>query len=244
MVRESPGMGGSGPQIDGAEATSVLEWWIESGVDVLVDERPRNWLQEKQTPVHQPESEPESARPDQARVPDTLPLFREWLTSASTGAKAKSKPVYPQGEEGAEVMLIAEAPGREEAAAGTPVAGEARTLMERMLAAVGLTSAQAYFANLSCFYAPGAKPNSKNLEECAETARSHIALAKPKRLLLLGDAPARALLGKSLAEARGHLHRVEGIRTIVTFHPRFLLDRPSDKGRAWKDLMLLMDDEA
>jgi DNA polymerase len=236
-------MGGSGPQIDGAEAMSALEWWLESGVDVLVDERPRNWLEEKQTPSHQSESEPGSASPDEAGVPDSLPLFREWLASASTGAKGKSKPVLPQGEEGAEVMLIAEAPGREEAVAGTPIAGEAATLMERMLAAIGWNRSQAYFANLSCFYAPGAKPAAKDLQECAEAARTHIALAKPKRLLLLGDAPARALLGKSLAEARGHLHRVEGIRTIVTFHPRFLLDRPSDKARAWKDLLLLMDDD-
>ena len=244
MLRESPGMGGSGPQIDGAEAMSVLEWWLESGVDVLVDERPRNWLQEKQKPSQQPVSEPESARQDQTRMPDTLPLFREWLASASAGAKSKSKPVLPQGEEGAEVMLIAEAPGREEAAAGAPIAGEAAALMERMLAAIGWNLTQAYLANLSCFYSPGAKPTAKDLEDCAKAARSHIALAKPKRLLLLGDAPARALLGKSLAEARGHLHRVEGIRTIVTFHPRFLLDRPSDKARAWKDLLLLMDDDA
>lgn len=234
-------MGGSGPQIDGAEALSVLEWWLESGVDVLVDERPRNWLLEKQKPAAVPESESPSQL--EAKAPDTLANFREWL-AAAPGANGKSKAVLPRGEEAAEVMLIAEAPGREEAAAGMPIAGEAAALMDRMLAAIGLIGAQAYFANLSCFYAPGAKPSSRDLEECANTMRRHVALAKPKRLILLGDAPARALLGKSLAEARGHIHRVEGIRAVVTFHPRFLLDRPSDKARAWKDLLLLMDDEA
>jgi DNA polymerase len=234
-------MGGLGPQIDGAEAVSVLEWWLESGVDVLVDERPRNWLLEKQKLAAEPESE--SAPQLEAKAPDTLPLFREWLVRAA-GANGGSKPVLPQGQEAAEVMLIAEAPGREEVAAGAPIGGEAAALMERMLAAIGWNRAQTYLANLSCFYAPGAKPASKDLEECAETARRHIALAKPKRLILLGDAPARALLGKSLAEARGHVHRVEGIRAVVSFHPRFLLDRPSDKARAWQDLLLLMDDEA
>jgi DNA polymerase len=234
-------MGGSGPQIDGAEALSVLEWWLESGVDVLVDEHPRNWVQEKQRPAPEPDSEP--ARQIYAEAPETLTLFREWL-AAAPGANGKSKPVLPQGEEAAEVMLIAEAPGREEAAAGMPIAGEAAALMDRMLAAIGLIEAQVYFANLSCFYAPAAKPTARDLEQCAATMRRHVALAKPKRLILLGDAPTRALLGKSLAEARGHIHRVEGIRAVVTFHPRFLLDRPSDKARAWKDLLLLMDDEA
>jgi DNA polymerase len=233
-------MGGLGPQIDGAEALSVLEWWLESGVDVLVDEHPRNWVQEKQKPAPEPESE---LAPAAAIIPDTLALFREWLVRAP-GANGRSKPVLPQGEEAAEVMLIAEAPSREEVAAGAPIGGEAAALMDRMLTAIGIDRARAYFANLSCFYAPGAKPHPRDLEECADTMRRHIALAKPKRLILLGDAPARALIGKSLADARGHIHRVEGIRAVVTFHPRFLLDRPSDKARAWKDLLLLMDDEA
>lgn len=240
MVRDSTRMGGLGPQVDGAEALSVLEWWLECGVDVLVEERPRNWLAEKQKRAPEPESE--LGQPA-TETPDTLPLFREWLARAA-GPNNKSKPVLPQGPEAAEVMLIAEAPGREEAAAGTPMAGESALLMERMLAAIGWDRGRAYFANLSCFYTPGAKPTSRDLDECANTMRRHIAVAAPKRLILLGDAPARALLGKSLAEARGHVYRVEGIRAVVTFHPRFLVDRPSDKARAWKDLLLLMDEEA
>jgi uracil-DNA glycosylase family 4 len=232
-------MGGSGPESDGAEALSALEWWLEAGVDVLVAERPRNWLEERHQPAAEPQAEP-ARQVDPS--PETLGLFREWLASATGTPGGKSKPVLPKGEEGAEVMLIAEAPGREEASAGMPIAGEAAALAERMLAAIGLTSAQAYFANLSCFYSPGAKPTRDEFQQCAEAARRHVTLARPKRLLLLGDAPARALLGKSLTEARGHVHRVEGVRTVVTFHPRFLLDRPSDKGRAWEDLLLLMDE--
>ena len=238
MVRDSVAMGGLGPQIDGAEALSALEWWLETGVDVLVSERASNWLHEKQLAV-QPSLEATSKAT--AQTAETLTVFREWLANGPGALSGKSKPVLPQGEEAAEVMLIAEAPGREEASAGAPIAGEAAALMERMLAAIGFTPGQAYFGNLSCFYSPGAKPSREELDQCANTTRRHIALAKPKRLLLLGDAPARALLGKSLAEARGRVHRVEGIRTVATFHPRFLLDRPSDKARAWKDLLLLMD---
>ena len=78
---------------------------------------------------------------------------------------------------------------------------------------------------------------------CAEIARKHIALARPKRLILFGDAPARALTGQPLAAARGKIHRIEGVRAVATFHPRWLLQRPSDKALAWKDLLLLMSEE-
>ena len=81
-------------------------------------------------------------------------------------------------------------------------------------------------------------------QACAEIARRHIQLAKPKRLLLLGEGPAQALLGKSLPQARGHVHKVEGVRTVATFHPRALINQPSNKSLAWKDLLLLMEDES
>ena len=121
---------------------------------------------------------------------------------------------------------------------------EAWQLMTRMLAAIGIRATDAYSATLACFHAPGTKLRPDELSECAEIARRHVTLARPKRLLLLGDAPARALLGKPLAAARGHVHKIEGVRAVVTFHPRFLLNRPSDKALAWRDLLLLMEEDA
>ena len=52
-----------------------------------------------------------------------------------------------------------------------------------------------------------------------------------------------ALLGEKLAQARGRAHKVEGVRTIATFHPRLLLQRPGNKGLAWRDLLLLMEED-
>jgi DNA polymerase len=81
-------------------------------------------------------------------------------------------------------------------------------------------------------------------EACGEIARKHIKLARPTRLLLLGDGPCQALLGKPLPQARGHVHKVEGVRTVATFHPRQLINQPSNKSLAWKDLLLLMEDDS
>jgi DNA polymerase len=113
-----------------------------------------------------------------------------------------------------------------------------------MLAAVGIKGEDAYCASLSCFHAPGAKLRGSDLDACADIAREHIRLARPKRLLLLGDAPCMALLGKNLVAARGPAHKVEGVRAVATFHPRYLINRTLDKARAWQDLLLLMEDEA
>lgn len=227
-------MGGTDIAIGTYEA-SALRWWLEAGVDIATQESPRNWFA---GPASAPRGADEPPRASGA-LPDTLEGLQQWLaTSPEAPLAARSKPVLPQGTEGAEIMLISEPPTREEVASGLPVAGESAELMDRMLAAIGMAG-QAYSANLACFSSPGARLTQKQLEQCAAAARTHIILARPKRLLLLGEAPSRALLGKPLLEARAHVHKVEGVRTIATFHPRQLLKRPSDKRLAWQDLLLI-----
>ena len=113
-----------------------------------------------------------------------------------------------------------------------------------MLAAIRISADEAYSASLSCFHVPGSRMSLADREACAQIARQHIRLAKPKRLLLFGDGPAQALTGKPLPLARGHVFKIEGVRTVVTFHPRQLINQPSNKSLAWKDLLLLMEDES
>jgi DNA polymerase len=139
-------------------------------------------------------------------------------------------------------MLLTDAPSFDDAAAGEIIGGDVWTLTERMLAAIKIPADQAYVAALSCFHSPGSMTDA-DLEACAAIARRHISLARPQRLLLFGDAPSRALLGKPLLATRGRAHKVEGVRTVATFHPRQLLKRPSDKALAWRDLLLLMEDD-
>src|SRR5206468_11087385 len=148
------------------------------------------------------------------------------------------------GPEEAAIMLLSDAPTVEDAAAGQPIGGAAWELAKNMLRAIGLSADQAYSASLTCFHTPGARLTPQQREACAEIAREHIRLAAPKRLLLLGDGPSQALLGKPLARARGHVHQIDGVRTVATFHPRPLINQPSNKALAWKDLLLLMEDES
>ena len=140
-------------------------------------------------------------------------------------------------------MLLADFPSAQDSAEGRPLAGES----------LGAGAAHArrdrHRPRRSLSRHPRLLPCPRREARRGRTralriiARDHIRLARPERLLLFGDAPARALTGQPLAAARGKVHRIEGVRTVATFHPRWLLQRPSDKALAWKDLLLLMSEE-
>jgi uracil-DNA glycosylase family 4 len=237
-------MGGEDVQIGVAEARSAWAWWLDAGVDVLVQEEPRDWLKAP-TPKGQAmvsEPPPNIVEPTH----ETLADLQDWLSSSMQLplASATAKRLLPHGPEEAAIMLLSDAHTFEDSAAGQPIGGDAWELAKRMLAAIRIPAEQAYSASLSCLHVPGSKMSPADREACAEIARRHIRLARPKRLLLLGDGPCKALLGKPLPEARGHVHKVEGVRTVATFHPRALINQPSNKSLAWKDLLLLMEDEA
>lgn len=239
-------MGGETDTIGIAEARSALAWWLEAGVDVTVQEEPRDWL--KPAPLRPATRAAEPAPPTNVAPPshETLTQLQDWLASSMQLplASATAKRVMPSGPENAAIMLLTDAPTFEDFSAGQPIGGESWELAKRMLAAIKIPVDQAYSASLSCLHVPGTKMSAEDREACAEIARNHIRLAKPKRVLLFGDAPAQALLGKPLAHARGHVHKIEGVRTVVTFHPRSLVNQPSNKSLAWRDLLLLMEDES
>jgi DNA polymerase len=245
MAGEEEQVGGEVNLIGEAEARSALLWWLDAGVDIAIQEEPRNWLK-----APEPKQKPGAPQPEQPKVilptQETLSDLQEFLASSVhlPLAGASARRVAPHGPEAAAIMLVSDAPSLEDAAAGQPIGGEAWELTRRMLAAIGMRAEQAYSASLSYFHAPGARMTPADREACAEIARRQIAMVKPKRLLLFGDTPCVALLGKRLVEARGHIHKVEGVRTIATFHPRHLIKRPLDKSLAWQDLLLLMEDES
>lgn len=232
-----------GAEVTWAEARSALSWWLQAGVDVAIQEEARDWLKPAtpaQTPA--PAPQPNIAPPSH----DTLADLQAWLASSTQLplASTTARRILPHGPEEAAVMLLSDAPALEDLAAGQPIGGDSWELAKRMLAAIGIAPDNAYSASLSCFNAPGTRMDDKEREACAEIARRHIKLVRPRRLLLLGDGPARAMLGKPLPEARGHVHKIEGVRAVATFHPRSLINQPSNKARAWKDLLLLMEDES
>ena len=218
-----------------AELESALGWWIEAGVDVIVEETPRDWMR-RATPLAAP-PEPVAA---EVTAPADLTAFRAWLASAELPSGGGAR-VAPSGDPASGLMVIADMPED-----GDPIGGKAGLLFDRMLAAIGRDRGAVYLAPLSPTHFPAGRIPAEALPPLAAIARRHVALAAPAMLLLLGDAPAQALLGLPMAAARGRLHKInhDGVTVpaIATFHPRFLLQRPACKADAWADLRLMLEE--
>lgn len=247
-----PAVGGDLNGLTKTEVASLLGWWLEAGVDVLAADEPRQWLTRSAIPDAAGEARPARAERGSPTAPgpslashQSLEAFQNHLRHGSDLPlfSAGSARALPHGPAEAEVMLVSDLPSRECASEGRPIGADAWALTIRMLSAIGIKPKQAYVASLACFFSPANQLSSHDLDRCAEDMRHHISLVKPKRLLLLGDSPARALIGQPLLQARGRIHRVGGAPAVATLHPRQLLQRPSDKGYAWRDLLMLMSEE-
>ena len=224
-----------------AAAASALEWWRDAGVDVLVDDAPRNWLA---PPL--PKVAPAVAEAASVEMPATLAAFFDWrLGDDMPEAKWSGASIAASGPDSADLMILADCPDRDDA--GVLLSGGAAgTLFVRMLAAIGLARDDVHIA-ATCWRRPTAGRLPSEAEaRLGEIARHHVALVSPKRLLLFGEGATRAVLGIHLAEARGRLHFVNHsrgkVRVVASHHPRFLIGKPACKAESWSDLRMLMRD--
>jgi uracil-DNA glycosylase family 4 len=221
-------------------AASALDWWRDAGVDVVVEDAAFNWL----APPPAPQALVPAADPA-AALPATLEAFAAWRTGADMPDAAwGGATILAAGAAGAELMVVVDCPepGDREAL----MEGEVGRLFDRMLAAIGRTRADVLLASVCTRRPTTGRVPRELLARLGEIARHHVGLAGPKRILALGDAASRALLGMGAHESRGRLHALNlngGIKVdvVASHHPRFLLDRPAAKGEAWRDLLMLTE---
>lgn len=223
----------------GAEALSLLGWWQLAGVDVLVDEAPRDWLQAPARPA----IAEAAAAPALDAQPASIAAMHHWLATAAMPGESAPR-LAPAGDPAAPLMILVDMPEPQDSAEGRLVDGDAGRLLDRMLAAIGLARDAIYLSPLAPARPAAGRIDAANETALAAAARAHVAIAKPKYLLLLGDAPTRALLGTGFAQARGRLHGInqEATRIIASFPPRLLLRQPALKAEAWKDLRMLAEE--
>lgn len=155
--------------------------------------------------------------------------------------------VFAAGHPDAPVMLIGEAPGRDEDLEGLPFVGRSGHLLDRMLNAIGLDrSSSAYITNVIFWRPPGNRPPTpEEAALCAPFLLRHIELKQPKVLVLLGGTPVKHVLNveEGITRIRGRWGRyqVNGVEipALPTFHPAYLLRQPGAKRQAWQDLLSL-----
>jgi DNA polymerase len=153
--------------------------------------------------------------------------------------ETRTKFVFGEGNPNADLMLIGEAPGAEEDKSGIPFVGRAGKLLNDILKAIGFEREDVFIANiLKCRPPNNRDPLPAEREVCKPYLYKQIDLIKPKIILCLGKISANVLLNNndSLTKMRGSVHDINGIKTMVTFHPAALLRNPNWKRPTWEDV--------
>ncbi|WP_372886960.1 uracil-DNA glycosylase family protein, partial [Shimia sp.] len=155
--------------------------------------------------------------------------------------------VFADGNPAARVMVIGEAPGRDEDREGRPFVGRAGQLLDRMFAAIGLardhgSSAQAlYITNLSPWRPPQNRdPEPEEIAMLLPFLRRHVEIVAPEAIVLMGNISCQAMLGRrGITRLRGIWTEALGKPVLPMFHPAYLLRQPQAKAQAWSDLLSL-----
>lgn len=153
--------------------------------------------------------------------------------------QSRTQTVFGVGNRNARLLIIGEAPGKDEDLQGEPFVGRAGQLLNAMLAAIGLQREQIYIANvLKCRPPNNRDPRPEEAQACAPWLEQQIALIQPELILVLGRIASHHLLNtdRSLASLRGRTHQYAGIPLIVSYHPAYLLRQPVEKRKSWQDL--------
>jgi uracil-DNA glycosylase family 4 len=253
-------------------AESLLAFWAEAGVDAMLLDEPFDRIAAGRiAPIRPPPVQERKIAPGPIKAvgPDPVGLAvqardlaaqAQDLTALAAAIEAfdgcplkfegaARQSVFFRGAVDAPLMVIGEGPGAEEDIQGKPFVGRAGQLLDKMLAAAGLTD-RAFITN-TVFWRPPGNRTPTPLEQlvCAPFLERAIDLVSPRMLLMVGGASAKALLKREegILSLRGRWFewrsadgRLE-LPAMPTLHPAFLLRQPGAKKKAWSDLLTLTE---
>ena len=246
---------------DFAHDLALLDWHLELGADEAIGEAPINRYELK-APAPKPVAGVTHTAPSVATEPqafDTTPLANacpdlESLRAAIQafdGCELKQgarNTVFSDGDPAARVMIIGEAPGRDEDMEGRPFIGRAGQLLDKMFAAIGLSRQEdtpdtaLYITNVLPWRPPQNRdPLPEEIALMKPFLLRHIALVAPDFIVTMGNPSTKTLRNTELGitKMRGQWGEVLGIPSIPLFHPAYLLRSPEQKRLAWADLLSL-----
>jgi uracil-DNA glycosylase len=244
---------------------ALLDWYEAMGADDAIGEAPVDRFAPAAAPRPRPAAATEAPSPPirvSAPAPKAGPGADEAVKAASLvelealvarfegcALKRTAKSLcFARGRDGARVMFIGEAPGRDEDLQGKPFVGRAGQLLDRMLGAIGLGEDDVYITNTVYWRPPGNRtPTPEEVEACAPFLARQIELNAPDVLVLLGNAAAQSLLGlnEGIMRLRGkwliYASGEREIAALATLHPAYLLRNPEAKRLAWRDMLALKE---
>lgn len=235
---------------------NILKWYKHMGVDEIAASEP-GMLTKKMAPLSLKEDslefKPNLGLAQQARVVadkcQTLEDLRAALENFEglSIIKTATNLVFADGNPKADVMAIGEAPGANEDEEGIPFCGASGKLLDQILSSIDLARSDNLYITNSVFWRPpgNRKPTDEENAVCLPFVEKHIALVKPKLILLVGSTSATALLNSSetISRLRAKFYQYnnqylkEPLPAAVIFHPSYLLRQPLQKKTVWFDLL-------
>jgi len=179
-----------------------------------------------------------------------LPML-EQIVKACTKcelSKTRINAVFARGNPQAKLCFVGEAPGADEDEQGLPFVGKAGQLLDRMIAAMGLTPNDVYVCNIIKCRPPGnRRPTAVETTSCIPYLHEQLANVQPKVIVAMGNTSAQALLDTKLGitRLRGEWKLYRGKTLLMpTYHPSYLLRESPiqklSKQEAWEDLQKVM----
>jgi len=239
---------------------SVLDWWDAAGVDVpdVILAAPKRKAKPRpdpaKKPVPTPRTTPAASKPTIDAAPiaakaKTLTELKAAMDKFDAGALSDHarQCVFARGNPESSLMVIGEAPGRDEDIAGKPFVGRSGQLLDKMLTSIGLTEDDFYITNVVNWRPPkNRNPSLDEIAMCRPFLNRHIELMAPKLLLIVGGVSLSAMTGiTGIMKNRGQWQNINigtgDIPALPIYHPAFLLRQPALKKDAWRDLLALRE---
>lgn len=184
-------------------------------------------------------------KPTAPEIPTDWNGLRQMVSTCQKCAlhATRTHAVFGSGNQNADWLIIGDKPSESDDLQGNVFSDQSGNLLTAMLKAIGLTRQQVYIANtLKCIPPNNREPEAGESETCFQYLQQQIELIKPKLILVVGQSAAQRLLKthSNMARLRQKVHNLEGVNipVVVTYHPAYLLNMPTDKEKAWQDLLL------
>lgn len=257
-------------------AFAALDWQLDCGIDEVIGEAPVNRYDvvvekparpQPGAPGQQAATQQRAPSPvvqDPSAAPEIDPVAVARATAAGAATlealadairsfdlcdlkRGARNTVFADGNPKARLLILGEAPGREEDIEGRPFVGEAGRLLDQMFAAIGLSrqspdpAAAFYITNVMPWRPEGNRdPTPAEIAMMRPFVERHIALADPDVIVVMGNTPLVALTGnRGILRARGNWTTALGKPLLPMTHPAYLLRTPGAKREAWADLLAL-----